>query len=65
MVLQGGKHEREITGTDLETDYAATGVTYNFSKTTRSWLGYRQSEATQGAATNEQKVVALGLRKDF
>lgn len=65
VVLQGGKHEREITGTDLETDYAATGVTYNFSKTTRSWLGYRQSEATQGAATNEQKVVALGLRKDF
>ena len=65
VVLQAGKHEREITGADLETDYAATGVTYSFSKTTRTWLGYRQTEATQAAVTNEQKVVALGLRKDF
>ena len=64
-VLQGGKHEREVTTGDLETDYAATGVTYNFSKTTRTWLGYRQTEATQLAVTNEQKVVALGMRKDF
>ena len=67
-ILQGGKHEREVTaafGGELEADYAATGVTYNLSKTMYTWLGYRQTEATQAAVTNEQKVVALGMRKDF
>ena len=38
---------------------------YNFSKTTRAWAGYRQTEATQLAVTNEQNVIALGMRKDF
>lgn len=71
--LQGGRHNRDLSSAiaDLQTDYAATGITYNFSKTTRSWLGYRKSTASLDrnaagdADSNEAKVVALGLRKDF
>ena len=67
VVAQLGKHERDVTAAigDLETDYLATGVTYSFSKTTRSWLGYRTTKATQATTENEQKVIALGMRKDF
>lgn len=72
-VLQAGRHNRDLSSdiADLQTDYAATGVTYNFSKTTRTWLGYRQSTASLDVnaagdtTSNEVKVVALGMRKDF
>lgn len=65
LALQAGKHDRSVTGGDLETDYLAGGLIYNFSKTMRTHVGYRQTEATQLAVTNEQKVFTVGMRKDF
>ena len=65
LALQAGKHDRSVTGADVETDYLAGGLIYSFSKTMRTHVGYRQTEATQLAVTNEQKVFVVGMRKDF
>ena len=66
IVAQIGKHQRDLVGlSSLEAKYAATGVMYNFSKTTRAWLGYRSTKVTEATISNDQKVFALGLRKDF
>ena len=56
--LQVGKQE-PMTGAD--TDYAALGAFYNFSKTFSAFGGYRTSET----GTAEQKVLSVGLRKVF
>ena len=65
LALQAGKHDRSVTGGDVEAKYLAGGFIYNFSKTMRTHVGYRQTEATQLAVTNEQKVFVVGMRKDF
>lgn len=65
VVAQYGKHERDITGTDVETTYMNLGYIYNFSRTTSAWAGYRKTEAEQGTTKHETTVFALGMRKDF
>jgi len=56
--LQAGKTE-PATGAD--TDYAALGAFYNFSKTFSAFGGYRMTET----GTTEAEVLSVGLRKVF
>lgn len=56
--LQAGKTE-PATGAD--TDYAALGAFYNFSKTFSAFGGYRMTET----GTTENEVLSVGLRKVF
>ena len=65
VILQAGQHEREVTGGDVETDYLAIAFRHHFSKTMTATVGYRQSEAERLAVSNEVKVIALGMRKNF
>lgn len=69
-VVQYGMHQRDVIAgnTEVEADVISLAYLYNFSKTTKVHVGYRQSTADHsaaGARNSEVSVFAAGLRKDF
>ena len=54
--------QTDADGTSADVDYLAVGMIHNFSKKTRAYLGYRDSD---GAGTNDLSAVSLGLRVSF
>lgn len=60
FVAQMGQTDADGTANDV--DYLAIGMVHNFSKKTRAYLGYRDSD---GAGTNDLSAISLGLRVSF
>ena len=50
---------------ETETTYYMLGYVYNFSKTFRTFAGYRSTQSEQGVATADTSVISFGMRKDF
>ena len=55
---------------DYEGTYYAIGAIYNFSKTFRTFAGWRQTDLDLntligGVTVRDEKVLSIGLRKDF
>ncbi|MFV1984477.1 MAG: porin [Thiohalomonadales bacterium] len=67
-VAQIGQTDHDNDAND--TDYYALGVIHKFSKTTRTFIGYRVSDKTNAATAgvgskNDLSVLSLGLRVAF
>jgi len=60
LVAQIG--QTDATGTASDVDYLALGLIHGFSKTTRAYLGYRESD---GTGTNDLSAISAGLRVSF
>jgi len=60
IVVQLGAFDSD--GGVNDTDYLAIGVIHNFTKNTRLYAGFRQSEADNDS---EEDAVTVGLRQDF
>lgn len=68
FVVQIGQTDHDLDAND--TDYYALGVIHKFTKSTRTFVGYRVSDqdddAVSGAGSeNELSVLSVGLRIDF
>ena len=50
---------------ETETTYYMLGYVYNFSRTFRTFAGYRSTESEQGVGTADTSVISFGMRKDF
>jgi len=60
LVAQVGTTDGDTAASDV--DYMAVGLIHNFSKKTRGYLGYRESD---GAGSNDLDVISAGLRVSF
>ncbi len=65
FVAQYGDAEASGTATKIETTYLSLAVLHSLSKNTTAHVGYRSTEAEQGATTTETTVFAAGLRVNF
>ncbi len=65
FVAQFGSAEASGTATKIETTYLSLAVLHSLSKNTTAHVGYRTTEAEQGATTTETSVFAAGLRVNF
>ncbi|MDH5324583.1 MAG: porin [Gammaproteobacteria bacterium] len=61
FVAQIGAHDNDAA-TNSGTSYMAVGAIHTFSKTTRVFGGYRNTDAD---TETRESVVSIGLRKDF
>ncbi len=60
FVAQMGQTDADGTANDV--DYLAVGMIHSFSKKTRAYIGYRDSD---GDGTNDLSAISLGLRVSF
>ena len=67
VVVQLGTGEFSAAGgtATRDHDYLSLALLHNLSKNTSTWVGYRNTERTQGASTSETDVLALGMRVNF
>jgi len=64
FIAQFGKTDTDGGGdASQESEYLALGIIHHFSKKTRIYAGYSESDGDSSNADRE--VVAIGLRKDF
>jgi len=68
LILQAGKTDSDADGNALnnsDRQYLAVAFKHKFSKTTSSWIGYKNTDHKNGDDSLDQKAISAGMRVVF